>query len=153
LAAKKGSILIVEDDADLAAMIAAALGSAGFDSTICGFGQKAIIAASPEFDAILLDRFLPDMGGEEVLAAFEANPTLREVPVIVMSVDGDRQWVARLLDGGAVDYIVKPVRLDVLRARVSAAVRTKRRAERLREEERRLERAKSELQSIYDSLQ
>ena len=149
----KGTVLVVEDDTDLAGMISSALESAGFETIECPRGSEALERMSPEVDTVLLDRFLPDMNGDEVLARIEADPALREIPVIVMSVDGDRKWIARLLDGGAVDYIVKPVRLDILRARVAAAVRAKRRRERLREEEGQTRRIRYELESIYDSLQ
>jgi len=149
----KGTVLLVEDDADLAGMIASALEAEGLAIERCADGREALARVSPETDLVLLDRFLPDIDGDEVLARIEADPELRDVPVMVMSSDGDNKWIARLLEGGAVDYVVKPVGLNVLRARIGAAIRTRRRREHLRREEQKVSEIKRELEALYDSLQ
>ncbi len=153
LAESKGNVLIVDDDRDLGEMIASALESAGFETSVCRNGKDGLKSVGDGHDVVLLDRFLPDLDGDEVLAHIESDPELRHIPVIVMSVDSDEKWMSRLIDGGALDYLVKPVRLDILRAKVAAAVRTKRRREFIDGEEKKVSAIKAELLTIYDSLQ
>jgi two-component system KDP operon response regulator KdpE len=72
-------------------------------------------------DLLLLDLSLPDMDGKDVVA------TLREwsqIPIIVLSGRCDDEEVAKALNMGANDYVTKPFNIDVLMARINAALRT-----------------------------
>jgi CheY-like chemotaxis protein len=60
-------------------------------------------------DLVLLDLDLPDMGGEEVLAALRADPNAGRTPVLVVSASTNRDRIARLLAAGADDYVTKPI--------------------------------------------
>jgi len=64
-------------------------------------------------DLILLDLDLPDMHGSDVLEALRQDPALRHIPVVVISADATPGQIQRLLQGGARDYLTKP--LDVKR--------------------------------------
>jgi CheY-like chemotaxis protein len=64
-------------------------------------------------DLIVLDLHLPDMTGEEVLRRLKADPSTREIPVVVLSADASNGQVDRLMREGADDYMTKP--LDVTR--------------------------------------
>lgn len=83
-------------------------------------GQRAIKAAllAPVPDLILLDIMMPDMDGHAVLAELRANASTRDIPVIFVSaMDGDHDEELGL-EKGAVDYITKPIRPAILKARV-----------------------------------
>lgn len=117
-------ILLVEDEALLAASVARFLESQGHTVTTVADGRDAVhIAATSPVEAVLLDLTLPGLDGLEVLRQVRArDPSL---PVLVMtarSAVGDR--VAGL-DLGADDYIVKPVALEELGARLRSRVRSR----------------------------
>ena len=62
-------------------------------------------------DLILLDVHLPDMKGDEVLRRLQAEPQLRDIPVVVISADAASHQIARLRVAGGRDYLTRP--LDV----------------------------------------
>lgn len=72
---------------------------------------------------MLLDAGLPGMGGHEVLAAMRARPAGRRVPVLFVTGAGEIEDRVRGLEAGADDYVVKPVDVDELVARVGAQLR------------------------------
>jgi CheY-like chemotaxis protein len=68
-------------------------------------------------DLVLLDLELPDISGEQVLAALRASAATRDIPVIVVSADIDPAVHRRILASGARLFLVKPYRVtDLLRA-------------------------------------
>ncbi|MFF5289928.1 response regulator [Paractinoplanes globisporus] len=68
-------------------------------------------------DLVLLDLDLPDIDGEQVLAALRATPDTRDIPVIVISGDLDPDLHRRVLAGGAKGFLVKPYDItDLLKA-------------------------------------
>jgi signal transduction histidine kinase/ActR/RegA family two-component response regulator len=60
-------------------------------------------------DLILLDLHLPDLPGEEVLQRLRADPATADTPVVVLSADATRNHIDRLLAGGALAYLTKPI--------------------------------------------
>ncbi len=83
-----GSILIVEDDQEMARLIARQLNSAGQDYHIlrAGDGTKALaMMRERQPDAVFLDLGLPDQDGYEVLREKEADPAIRPIPVVIIS--------------------------------------------------------------------
>lgn len=113
-------VLIVEDDPDVRTDLVFFLGDCGLD----------VVAASDGFEAlgrlhrglaprlILLDLMMPRMNGWELREELLASPTLREIPVIVMSAARDFIVNRALLQ--AVDFVEKPFDVDQLVARVQA---------------------------------
>jgi len=69
-------------------------------------------------DLILLDLNLPDLPGAEVLARLRAHPTTRHIPVAVLSADATPGQIRRMLDGGAMAYVTKPLEVAKLLALV-----------------------------------
>lgn len=63
------------------------------------------------FDIVLLDVMMPEMDGLELLKLMKSNDKLQNIPVIMMSSDGDQQLTSTCLQIGAKDYFVKPVRI------------------------------------------
>ena len=116
------AILIVEDEARIAAFVAAGLHAAGYTTHIesRGSGISELIDAGG-FDLVILDVGLPDLDGFEVLAQIRAAG--RRIPVIMLTArTAVRDRVAGL-EGGADDYLTKPFSFEELLARVHARLR------------------------------
>lgn len=119
------NVLVVEDDALLAAGLQSALTRVDYKVTHAGDGKSAQAAlAVYDMDLVILDLGLPDMDGLDVLRALRSQKL--PVPVLVLTArDGVEQQVAAL-DAGADDYMEKPFDLRELQARVRALLRRSR---------------------------
>jgi DNA-binding response OmpR family regulator len=118
------TILVVEDEADMARILEVNLSSLGHQVRLVASAAEAnrqVLAAPP--DLILLDLRLPDAFGTDLLRAWRADPATAGVPVIVVSALGDEQTVVQALNLGADDYVTKPFRTGELLARVGSALR------------------------------
>ena len=112
-------VLIVEDDDAMAGALEAAVVSAGHKATRVSRGADALLAHRKS-EVILLDLGLPDMDGLEVLRK------LRQVtpcPILILTARDDERSVVLGLRSGADDYLVKPVKLVELLARIEAVTR------------------------------
>ena len=113
---KKLTVMVVEDEQQLAENMRTVLTHAGFVARVAA-NREQIVAAfrhPPLPDLVLLDVTLPDADGFEVLAKIRRNPMLGEVPVIMVTATATREAVLRGLLGGANGYITKPFQIDVL---------------------------------------
>jgi two-component system OmpR family response regulator/two-component system response regulator RstA len=114
-------ILLVEDDERLAQLIAAALGREGYEVTHCPRGDDAVaLILGGGFDAVLLDGHLPGKDGFDVLREVRGRYPGRIAMLTARDDDIDQVLG---LEGGADDYIAKPVAPRVLLARVRALLR------------------------------
>ena len=115
-------ILIVEDDADLCAMIQNRLIKEGYETDVCHDGHDAgYYIEHNAYDLILLDRMLPGRSGTEILKYIRDSGIQAHVIITTaLSGIGDR---IEGLDAGADDYLVKPYDIDELLARVRAVSR------------------------------
>jgi two-component system phosphate regulon response regulator PhoB len=117
-------ILVAEDETQIADMIAFKLTNGGHEVIRAQDGEQAFMLAGRELpDLILLDAMMPGLSGFEVLRRLKGDPSLREVPVIMVTAKGHERDVLSGLRGGAVDYVVKPFSLKELAARVDLALR------------------------------
>jgi len=112
-------VLLVEDDAGVADAVTGALGAHGHLTERVGRGEDALLRHHDN-DLVLLDLGLPDMDGLDVLRKLRK---MSSTPVIVLTARGDERSVVRGLRLGADDYLVKPVRLAELLARIDAVAR------------------------------
>jgi two-component system phosphate regulon response regulator OmpR len=117
-------ILMIEDDAPLAAMTAEYLSQAGFEVTTCataleGLERVANPQAAP-FDALILDLMLPDLDGFEVCRRVRAQS---QIPIVMLTARGDETDRIVGLELGADDYLPKPFNPRELLARLRAILR------------------------------
>ncbi|MEU9659053.1 response regulator transcription factor [Streptomyces chartreusis] len=112
-------VLLAEDDDGVAGALTEALYEHGHLPTRVRRGGAGR-ARPPPADLLLLDLGLPDLDGLEVLRKLRAVSGL---PVVVLTARGDERSVVRGLRLGADDYLVKPVRLAELLARIEAVTR------------------------------
>ena len=115
------SVLVVDDDPQTLRYVRDTLASAGYSSLVTGNPQEVahlVRTANPQL--VLLDLMLPGTDGIELM---ESVPELADRPVIFISGYGRDETIARALNHGAADYIVKPFSRTELVARVRAALR------------------------------
>jgi len=113
-------VLVVEDEPDIAALIAYQLTREGFRVETAGNGPEALNAISRATpDLVVLDRMLPGLSGDEVLARLRAEPATANVPVLVLTAKREQEDRIEGFELGADDYLTKPFspRELVLRAR------------------------------------
>ncbi|GGP67483.1 response regulator transcription factor [Saccharothrix coeruleofusca] len=112
-------VLLVEDDDGVAGALVEALRANGHHPHRVRRGADALLAHR-DHDLVLLDLGLPDTDGLEVLRKIRR---VAQVPVLVLTARGDERSTVRGLRLGADDYLVKPVRLGELLARMDAVAR------------------------------
>jgi CheY-like chemotaxis protein len=109
----KRRILVLEDSPDLRILLSRHLAKAGYDVVAAEDAVeagRAVVERAP--DLIIADIQLPYMDGDEFVAALRADPSVRDIPVIFLSVDGQLEEHARRL--GAVAYFDKSVSAERL---------------------------------------
>ena len=115
-------ILVVEDDETTADFIAGGLRQENFTVDRAGNGRDAVfLATDGSYDAIVLDRMLPQMDGMAVLKALRAGGI--ETPIIILSALGTADDRVDGLTAGSDDYLVKPFAFSELLARLRLLVR------------------------------
>jgi two-component system, cell cycle response regulator len=135
------TVLIIEDDAGVRALLSALLTPRGYDVLEAADGWAGIARARAALpDAILLDLGLPYMEGTAVLDALKLDDVTAGIPVVMVTGRDDTGSVAAALDAGAHDYVRKPFDNEELAARVGAAVRAKLRYDAMQEQRTELER-------------
>jgi len=114
------TILIVEDDVDIAQGIAEFLEVQGHTMDFAYNGRQALnLLSDNHYQLILLDLNLPFVDGLDVCRSLLAG-SLTQVPVIIMSARADERDVLKGFDSGAWDYLVKPYSFAELSARINA---------------------------------
>jgi DNA-binding response OmpR family regulator len=112
-------VLIVEDDDAMASALEAAVVSAGHRASRVARGADALLAHRRS-EVILLDLGLPDIDGLEVLRKLRQ---VTQCPILILTARDDERSVVLGLRSGADDYLVKPVKLVELLARIEAVTR------------------------------
>ena len=119
---REAHILVVEDDTALREILAGALSSAGYETSLAAHGITAtqMLRDAGTIDIVLLDIGLPFIDGWQILEQMDSH---QRPAVIVISARGEEADKVRALDLGADDYLAKPFGADELLARVRAVLR------------------------------
>ncbi|MFI0466821.1 response regulator transcription factor [Saccharopolyspora sp. 5N102] len=112
-------VLLVEDDDGVADALVDVLAAHGHQPTRVSRGADAL-TRHRDHDLVLLDLGLPDADGLDVLRKLRR---VGPIPVVVLTARGEERMVVRGLRSGADDYLVKPVRMAELLARIDAVAR------------------------------
>lgn len=118
------TILIIEDEKDLAELVAFNLGKEGYHPIIALDGPSGLEAAqgnSP--DLILLDLMLPGMSGIEICKVLKGNLQTAQIPIILLTAKGEEIDRVVGFEIGADDYVVKPFSTRELLLRIKAVLR------------------------------
>ncbi len=114
-------ILLIDDDPDFSMMLNTLLRGRDFQVRAVYSGDEGIDACRDDSpDVVILDLLMPEMDGWEVC---ERIRTFSDVPIMILSALGAPASVARALDAGADDYLIKPVHASLLASRLNALVR------------------------------
>lgn len=118
-------ILIVEDEADLAATLEYNLQREGYRTRIAPTGRAAleVLGRDPAPDLVLLDLMLPDLSGTEICRRIRGDQRTRAIPVIMLTAKGAEIDRVVGFEVGADDYMVKPYSVRELLLRVQAVLR------------------------------
>lgn len=121
----KNTVLVVDDTADNLAVMVGLLKDT-YKILVAKDGQTALnlcqSANAP--DIVLLDIMMPDMDGYQVLNALREHPQSQSIPVIFVSALHETANQIQGLQGGAIDYLVKPVQPDILKLRLANLLAT-----------------------------
>jgi len=115
-------ILIVEDEAYLARMIARVLGEEGYTAETAKTGSSGLTRGlSEQFDLLIVDWMLPDLDGIQVVRGLRSAEV--NVPILMLTARTQIEDRVSVLDAGADDYLSKPFAFPELLARVRALTR------------------------------
>jgi two-component system phosphate regulon response regulator PhoB len=119
-----GYILVVEDEADLAELVAFNLEQAGHTVKTACDGRTALATIAEEAPAlVVLDIMLPDLSGIEVCRRLRQQPATMRLPVVMLTARGEEVDRVIGLEVGADDYVVKPFSPRELVLRIGAILR------------------------------
>ena len=118
------TIFFVEDDVAIQALLKEVFELHGYNAE--GFLNgadffKRLKTACP--DLIIMDLMLPGMSGSEIIKKLKSDDNYSHIPIIILSALGDEQTVVNNIDRGAIDFIIKPFRVNEFISRVRSALR------------------------------
>jgi two-component system phosphate regulon response regulator PhoB len=117
-------VLVVEDEPDIAALIAYQLTREGFRVETAGTGTEALESVHREIpDLVVLDRMLPGLSGDEVLQRLKDEAATSAIPVLVLTAKKEQEDRIEGFELGADDYLTKPFSPRELVLRVQAILR------------------------------
>jgi two-component system phosphate regulon response regulator PhoB len=120
----KPNILVVEDEDSLATLLQYNLEKEGYDVRLANDGEEALLLVDEKLpDLVVLDWMLPKVSGIEVCRRLRQGAESRNIPIIMLTARGEETDRIRGLDTGADDYVVKPVSMTELAARIRAVLR------------------------------
>jgi len=122
--ASSETILIIEDEADLAETIQSELEAEGFRVLCASCGRTGLESAVKLLPSlIILDRTLPGMSGIDVCRVLRERPTTKQTPIIFLTAKSEKGDIILGLGTGGDDYITKPFDMGELIARVKGVLR------------------------------
>lgn len=114
------TVLIVDDLEANRVLLERSLASAGYRTVSADDGASALsILGSERVDIVLLDWMMPGLSGLDTLRAIRQAHSQDCLPVIMCTAVGEDENVVEAIESGANDYVVKPISLPVLRARMA----------------------------------
>ncbi len=116
-------ILVVDDEQDICEILQYNLETEGFEVVTANTAEEALELPLPEFSLILLDVMMGEMSGFQMARRLKDSPATAQIPIIfITALDGEDHLV-KGLNIGADDYIVKPLSMKEVKARVRAVLR------------------------------
>ncbi|BDU77234.1 response regulator [Mesoterricola sediminis] len=115
-------ILSVDDSATMRKIIGRVVGMLGYDLLEAGTGEDGIAVLEQnvaDVALVIMDINMPGMDGISALEAIKANERTRNVPVMMVTTDSDRQRIIQAVRAGAANYVTKPFTHDDLAAKIA----------------------------------
>jgi DNA-binding response OmpR family regulator len=147
-----GHILVIDDEAALRKTLARILQQAGFEVTTAENGEQALaFLESASYDLVYMDLRMPGLHGLDTLKlVHEMHPNL---PVILFTAQPDLNSAVEALRNGATDYLLKPLKPQVVIDRTKNILATRQREKRKREIVEQIETLQSELKNIENNVE
>lgn len=146
-------VMVVDDSRMQRKILSSQLARAGYSVTEAGSAEDALALAEIDPpDLVISDWMMPGMSGIEFCQALRAQVKENYVYFILLTSKTESAEIARGLDGGADDFLTKPVSGDELRARIAAGERILGMERELTDKNRLLSSTLGELQALYDSV-
>jgi len=113
-------VLVVDDQASMRGLIRSYLRKLGFESIdeAESGGQAAKMLGEKPFNLVISDFNMEGGSGLDLLKTMRGHPVLKRIPVIMVTGNADKQTVTAVVQAGVNGYVVKPVSLEALKARV-----------------------------------
>jgi len=137
---RQGTLLVVDDDLKIREMLSLRLTREGHAIVGAASGQEALdLVRTGKIDLVLLDYYLPDITGLEVLETLRKTHSVSQLPVIMVTGKSQSEDIVAALNLGANDYVTKPIDFPVALARIQTRLSLKRTEEALRKASEELE--------------
>ncbi len=144
LGSRPPKLLVVDDEPAILDLLQRRLEALGCTVSLLPGGSRVVQTAREQTpDLILLYVMMPDLDGFAVCQALKQDPTVRDIPVIMMTARSEIDSRIKGLELGAHDYVAKPFETAELVARIRAALRVKQLQDELKEANKKLERLAS----------
>jgi two-component system phosphate regulon response regulator PhoB len=118
------SVIIVEDEQDMAELVAMRLQRENYQVDIALDGRSGLEKIRSQMpDLVILDLMLPRMSGTDVAGQLRSDPKTANIPIIMLTAKSEESDIVLGLHVGADDYVTKPFSMSVLIARVAALLR------------------------------
>jgi DNA-binding response OmpR family regulator len=124
--ARRKKILVVDDERELAELVAMNLQRNGYDAITAHDGATVLeLARKQKPDLVVLDVMMPGLSGREVTLALKQDPDTASMPILMLTARTEETDIIVGLSMGADDYVTKPFSMKVLMARIAAVLRRK----------------------------
>ncbi len=134
---KRHNILVVDDNLMNADILKETLEQLGQDVKLAHNGKKVFeIIEKEKIDLVLLDIMMPDISGFDIIKQFKANPKTADLPVIFVSALDKTSDIVKGFNLGSYEYIIKPYKIEELKARVLSILKIKELQDELKSEKK-----------------
>lgn len=150
---RAGTVLIVDDNPTNLAILIETLSQKGLNVSIAKTGEQAlknVTRIGP--DIILMDVLMPGIDGFETCSALKERDETRDIPVVFMTALGNTEDIVRGFEVGGVDYIIKPIRVEEVLARVETQLALRTMQKQLQEKNAQLEEALANIKTLKGLL-
>ena len=109
------TVLVVDDEEPLRQLLAVILRDRGYEARCVGSGEEALRElAAHDYDLVLTDVRMPRLDGPGLCRALQAEPALRDTPVLILTSNADQESLRLCREAGARDVLLKPIGPHIL---------------------------------------
>lgn len=116
-------ILVVDDELDICEILQFNLETEGYEVATVNSAEEALALNLTDYSLILLDVMMENMSGFQMAHKMKENPATAQIPIIFITALDGENYMVKGLNIGADDYIVKPLSMKTVKARVNAVLR------------------------------
>jgi two-component system chemotaxis response regulator CheY len=127
-------LLVVDDEDSVLKLLKTLLTRANYRVNTCSTGSDALkLLSQSSYDLMITDAMMPKMTGVELVKTVRANPSLQQLPILMLTRKNDRNDVKTALQAGVTDYVIKPIDEQLLIDKVELSLKNRSAQNRLRD--------------------